>query len=333
MITTFRTLFTVNIDHGYYSADCRDFEIFVPAGTADMLRNGKLIARMRNGKLNVLYEADQSGSALAPIAGTTLRFGMKLLNPLFSNITDFDVTTPLYRNTLAEANLDPPLGVFVTGRILSHAFTKALRPVTVTVSNPDGQLLQMETITEDYDRSTITCDLYEQAPGAYRVVEEYPDGTETASYYSDQELLQSGIFGIVEIKVAGGFYTSRPSFTISFNAKREILKYYVVAGNYSANEFRHLSVEDNGFAEDGRSRINFTRVPSEAFTSAEIPPALLAKTGDKVVLFKSQSFVERCEKARTKIQLSKNGDVLIKHLPQIGADKAGGDVIIHISRP
>lgn len=333
MITTFRTLFTLSVAHDYYSDGCRDFDFFVPGATAGLLRNGRLIAKVRDGKLNVLYEADNGGAALVPLAGTTLRFGMKLINPLFSNVTDFVAPTPLYRNAAAAGSLDPAVETVMTGRLFSHAITKAMRPVTVTVNDSSGLILQTETITTENDRSSVSCDLFDQASGMYSVVESYQAATETITYYSDPELQRSGVFGIVEIKVGSGFYTSKPSFTISFNAKQETLKYYLVVSNYTASEFDHLTIADNGFTEEGRPRINFTRVSSAAFTSDEIAPGMIAKTGDKVVLFKSQAAVARREKARSKIQLSKNGDVLIKHLPQAGADKLNGDVVIHISKP
>ncbi|MFA7061980.1 MAG: hypothetical protein WC156_14330 [Pedobacter sp.] len=333
MTTTFRKLFTLNVAHGYYSDSCRDFSFIVSAAMTGLLRNAKLIAKALDGKLNVLYEVDEGGAALVPIAGTKLRFGMKLLNPLFSNVTEFSVTTPLFRNTGSVASLDPAMEVVMTGRLISHAVTKTIRPVTVTVKDSAGQMLQTETITTANNRSTISCDLSGQAAGTYSVVEDYPAETETTTYYSDIELLQAGVFGVVEIVIDSDFYASRPSFTISFNAKQETLKYYVVAGNYNAAEFNHLSVADNGFAEDGRPMINFTRVTSDAFTTDEISPGMLAKANDKVVLFKSQALVARQEIARKNIQLSKNGDILIKHLPQIGADNVNGDIIIHISKP
>ena len=333
MITTFRKLFTLNVIHGYYSDCCRDFNFIVSAETAGLLRNGKLIAKVLDGKLNVLYEADDEGAALVPMVGKRLRFGMKLLNPLFSNITEFAVPTPLYRNSMIAESLDPALEVVMTGRLLRHEITRTTRPVTVTVTDSTGHQLQKETISTENDNSTITCDLSGHVSGMYSVEEYYQGETEKVKYYFDVELLQAGVFGVVEIEIISGFYTSRPSFAISFNAKQDTLKYYVVAGNYNTAEFNKLSVADHGFAEDERPLINFTRVASDDFTSDEIPPEILAKAGDKVVLFKSQGFVARQEQARKKIQLSKNGDVLIMHLPQVGADRACGDVVTHISKP
>lgn len=333
MITSFRTLLTLSIAHGYYSDGCRDFEFIVPADTTATLRNGKLLARMLDGKLNLLCETDDKGVELIRLNGARLRFGIKLLNPLFSNFTEPVVPTPLYRNNAVAGSLDPAIATAMTGQILSHAVTKADQLVSVTVNDPTGQALHPEKITIASDRSSVSVDLSEQVPGLYSLVENYPAETKTVSYYSDQELLRTGVFGVVEIKINSSFYSSKPSFTINFNARQEILKYYLVVSNYTTNEFDHLSVADNGFTEEGRPRITFTKVPSASFTPNEIPPGMISKAGERVVLFKSQTAVARREKARSKIQLSKNGDVLIKHLPQLGADKTGGDMVIHISKP
>jgi hypothetical protein len=333
MTTKFRKLFTLAVSHGYYSDECRDFNFVIPGNTSTLLRNGKLIAKVLDGKLNVLYEADDEGTALVTMAGAKLRFGMKLINPLFSNITDFAAPTPLYRNSMTAEKLDPPLNVALTGRLLCHAITKTSRPVTVSLKNQAGQRLLTETITAENDRSTVSCELSGQSTGAYSLLESYAGENQEFTYYADPELLQANVFGIIEIEINSDFYISRPSFTISFNAKQETLKYYVVASNYNATEFEHLSVTDNGFAEEGRELINFTRVPSDAFTADEIQPGTLARGNAKIVLFKSQTAVLRQESARKKIQLSKNGDILIKHLPQAGADRTSGDIVIHIFKP
>ena len=215
MITTYRKLFTLNVALGHYGDWCREFNFIIPADTACLLRTGKLIAKALDGKLNVLYEADDGGVPLATMAGARLRFGMKLLNPIFSSAIETGGTTTLFRNTMAEGNLDPALDVVMTGRILSHEITKTIRPVTITVNDSAGFLLQKETIAADNDGSTIFCDLSWQAVGAYCVTENYPAETKNINYYYDVDLSQAGVFGVVEIELNSDFYYSRPSFTIS----------------------------------------------------------------------------------------------------------------------
>ena len=62
------------------------------------------------------------------------------------------------------------------------------------------------------------------------------------------------------------------------------------------------------------------------------PRLYLVILTSKLSLFKSQTEVPRQEKARRNIQLVKNGEVLITNLPQLGADKIHGDIIIHLSK-
>ena len=60
---------------------------------------------------------------------------------------------------------------------------------------------------------------------------------------------------------------------------------------------------------------------------------MLGDSDIKVVLFKSNEVVTRQEKGRQNIQLRKNGEELIPHLPQPGAGKPTGNMIIHLSKP
>jgi hypothetical protein len=330
----FRILFIVSISHAYYSEGCKDFNFIIPADSAQLLKNGKLIAKMRDGKLYVLFEADETDNPLITIAGKTLRFGLKLLNPFFSNFTDFNFnsSTPIYKNSTNPDALDAVEESELVGQVFSHSLTDAVRPVTVTLKDDKGQVLRTDTITATNNRSTVSYDLTGQASGTYSVEESYSGNTQTVAYYSDPELQWQGIFGVVEIKVDSSFYNTAPEFAIAFAAKEEILKYYVVANKYTDAEFNQLFVSDTGFTEDNRTQVNFTKLGSTAFSDEEISPALLGDSDAKVVLFKSQK-VARQQKARKKIQLLKNGDVLIPHLPQPGADKANSDLIIQLSKP
>lgn len=337
MITKFHTLFMVNISHAYYISDCKDFDFIFPADTAQLLRNGKLIAKVLDGKLYVLFETDEAGTALIPVPGKTLRIGLKLLNPYFCNFTDFafnfNTSISLYRNTNNSVALDAPEEITIAGRVFSHSLTNTERPVTVTLKNTSGHILQTDIITADNNTTTVSYELTGQAASAYTVEEAYSGETKRTTYYCDAELRQCGVFGAIEIEINSGFYTTPPTFVIAFNVKEEILKYYIVARNYSDTEFNQLSVKDNGFAEEGRLQVNFTKVLSTSFANDDISPALLGGSDARVVLFKTQAAIKRREKARKKIQLNKNGDVVITHLPQPGVDKANGDLIINISKP
>jgi hypothetical protein len=337
MNTQFNTLFTVTPSHAYYSGQCDDIRFVVPSDTTQLLKNGKLLAKTLDGKMYVLFEATDAGTALASIPGRVLRIGLQLTNPFFSNFTDVGTdlasTILLYQNAAVPAALDAPIKVALVGQVFSHTLTDTPRPVTVELKNAAGQVIRTDTVTVADNRTAVSYDLSGQASGAYTIEETYPSSTRQITYYGDPELAAAGVFGVLEVKIANSFYTAMADFQIAFAARQDILKYYVVANNYANNEFDQLSVLDAGFQEDGRLQINFTKVSSTSFTPEEIPPELLGNSSAKVVLFKSQNPVARAEKGRKKIQLKKNNDVLITHLPQPGAEKTNADLIVSVSKP
>jgi hypothetical protein len=153
-----------------------------------------------------------------------------------------------------------------------------------------------------------------------------------AAHPDDAEIIREGLLCLVEIAVDAGFYAAPPAFVVPFAARAETLKYYVVARNYTAGEFNQLDVSDAGFGADARPQIHFDRVASSAFTSSEIPATLLGDAGARVALFRSQQPVSRQGKARTRIQLARNNDVIVAQLPQPGAAAATADLVVHLSK-
>jgi hypothetical protein len=248
---------------------------------------------------------------------------------------DFNSSRPLYRNFTNSGALDAAQAIALVGQVFSHSLTKTARPVTVMLKDSNGRIWQTDTITAANDRSTVSYDLTGQAAGLYSVEESDSSNTETLNYYSDLELQQQGIFGVIEIAIASDFYSTPPEFVIPFAAKQETLKYYLVANNYSESDFNQLSVSDAG--ESGRSPIIFTKVLPADFTDNDISPSLLGNGDAKIALFKSQEPVMRQEKARKNIKLQKqnNGgvDELIKHLPQPAADKVNADLVVQLTKP
>jgi hypothetical protein len=326
------------VAHDFYGGACRDFGFVLPRETMRRLAGVKHITRVMDGMLYVSFTAGEDGSPFLPAVGTTLRIGLKPLNPDVANFTEFGfnpiAATALYRNQTAAGELDDPLPVKLAGRLLVHPLADDDRPVTVTVRDASGQALRSATVAGASDGPTVSFDLTGEAPGACTVVEEYPASVSTSTdYYLDPELRQEGVLGIVEIRIDDDFYTSAPAFEIAFDARRDVLKYYLVVRNYTSTELDQLAVSDVGFTEDGRPEVTFTRVPASAFTPEEIPASFLGDAGASVVLFKSQALVARQAKGRRKIQLVRNGDVLIEHLPQAGAGRADANLIVHVSKP
>jgi hypothetical protein len=338
MNNRYRTLFTLEIGHEYYDGRCADFDFLVPSETAATLRNGSLLARVRDGVLHLLVEVDRQGDARRPISGARLRLGLRLLNPLFPNFTALAVEERLlvFRNGASAAALDAPVGAWPAGALIAHRITKGTRTVDLVLEDDAGDAIDSQSVVslEDDDFSWDAARMG-LANGLYRVAETYPNTSGEARYYLHAELARRHLFGVVEIELAPALYAaaSPTVFRIQFQARAERLKYYVIARKYSDAEMGQLSVSDLGAAVDARPAINFQRVERQNFSDQDIAPELLAGPGEKIVLFRSSADVPRRARARRKIQLKRNSDVLIPHLPAPAQEKARADLIVHLRKP
>ena len=114
----FAPLFTLEATHEYYGGRSPDFEFTTPSGTERLLAGGRLIAKTRESRLNVLFEKKPDGNPLSPVSGRTLQFGLRLLNPSFSNFTVLPFLPgeglALYRNAGADPGvLEAPVQYFL----------------------------------------------------------------------------------------------------------------------------------------------------------------------------------------------------------------------------
>ena len=64
MMIRFETLFTITQVHSYYEGVCHDIGFILPRETQRVMRGGRLIAKVVDDQLHVLYEADENGVAL-----------------------------------------------------------------------------------------------------------------------------------------------------------------------------------------------------------------------------------------------------------------------------
>ncbi len=337
MISSFGILFSVKIAHSYYTNGCQDFEFLIPEDSNLLLRDRRIISKVSKGICYFLCEKSESGIPVVDVSGINIRIGLKLKNPYFSNFTKVDVktgTTPLYRNASSPVSLDLPVETLLVGPLFAYPLTKTSRPVTITVKDYLNNILQTATVTKEGDTTPVPLDLRGYAPNVYSVNEKQGSSTKKSLCYIDPDLAGKPVFGIVEINVSASFFTPvPPEFTLNFMAKEEVLKYYIIGKNYSASDLSKLSVADAGYTEDSRPQVQFTKVNQGAFIATDISPSLLTGTGTSVVLFKSQTPVTRLERARRKIQLTKNSDVILKHLPLPGINRSNSDIIIQISKP
>jgi hypothetical protein len=338
MNVNFLPLFTLQIAHTYYTGVCRDFAVAIPAETGAVLRNGRLLAREVEGVLHVLYEADPGGLPRVPIAGATLRLGLVLTNPWFGNVTQLPTGFPARRmrwtNAADPEVLAPAPDFAFVADTFSHTLTQAERPVTVTLRDGAGGVVRQDTVTAADGRTEVSYDLRGRPTGPLTVEESFPNPPlVSTALYLDAELRQRDAAAVVEITVDEGFYGDPPAFQVAFQAREEVLSYYVVVDGYTNTEFGALAVADAGFAAEGRPEIEFETIPVEDFTGTDLPPSLLAPGGERVVLFRSQAPLARRERGRGRIQLSRQEDVLMANLPQPGVERAKADLIIHLSKP
>jgi hypothetical protein len=339
MILAFTSLCTLDVTHAYYGGPCRDFAFVVPGDMARALGRGRLLARARDGRLHVLYEQADGGGPLVDLTGTTLRVALVLRNSGLANVTVPVAPAGMlavYGNVtggIAGPVLLPPRSVTPVGAVFSQPLTDPGRPATLTLTDARGRLAATDLVTADDPRSTVSFDLSGREPGGYVLVVDHPGGVQdTRALYFDGELAGQPAWAVVEITIATGFYTTPPSFTVSLTARTETLRYYVVAREHTLAEFAQLQVSDEGAADDGRPPVLFERLESSAFTPSEISPALLGNGDVRIALFRSTAAVARLARGRQRIQLSRNGEVLIPHLPQPGAERATADLIVHVSR-
>lgn len=328
-------LLTLQVVHAFYGGRCRDFRFLVPAETRRKLAGGRLLARERDGVLHLLFEADAAGDPRVSLAGATLRFGLRLLNPYFGNFTQLPAGFPArklyYSNASDPAVLAAGESRAFMGPLFTHVPTAAERPVTVTLRDAAGDVVETRTLESGETPSAF--DLRGRPGGALSLEEVFPDETRSVPYFLDVELQQLDAAGVVEVEVDDAFYAAPPDFEIVFLAREEVLSYYLVARNYGSSDFDRLEVSDEGFGEDERPEITFEKVLAADFTAAEIPPSLIAGPDEAVVLFRSEAALPRRERGRRRIQLSRQNEVLIPNLPQPGADRAKAELIIHVSKP
>jgi len=175
------------------------------------------------------------------------------------------------------------------------------------------------------DAETLSYDLSGWKSGAYTVEEDYSGSLESFTYYRDPELRQQCVFAVLDLAIGEALYQQAVSFRIAFPARRETLKYYVVAKRYSHAELALLQVTDKGGGEEPLTFLK-TIAPDDRVAR------LLQEEEAAVVLFQSEQTVRRFQEGLQRIQLTGNGDLLVRHLPQPGADRPNGEIIVHISK-
>ncbi len=335
MKRTYKPLFSLRVSHAYYAGRCDDFAFVLPAETTRLMSGGRLRSRVLDGTLQVFFEADGAGALARPLPAGALRIGLKLTNPNLYNFTAPESlpqpgAVACYGNRTSRRALDAPESRKLVGSTFTHALSVVERPATATLRDASGAPLRT-VVVHDATQGEVSFGALGAALGGVTLEESTPGAPTLATRYEvHPELLAEGVFSVVTLAHDADFAASPPDFEVALAARREALRYYVVARRFREDEVNQLSVVDGGAAADGRDAVTFTRVRPDAFSGDDLPASLLAQDEAQLVLFRS-NVVARCAAARRRISLRRNSTDLVASLPQPAADRPHAHMIIHVS--
>jgi hypothetical protein len=330
----FGPLWTIGVEHAFHGGGAAEvLDFIVPPSTARALAGARALARVHGGRLHVLVERDEAGVPLAPLAGRRFVFGLRPRAASFALVTTpLPVPpgeVPLWDNRADAGTLGAPQGVRLSGPQLRIVPDAVERPLTLRLFDA-ADALHAQTVLGPGAESWTLPGLYPEG-SAWRVEAQGAGAATGWRLRVEPELLD--VWGLLELTVDATHLAGGQAFTLAFAAPSETLRYYVVATRYSAAEFDQVSIVDAGAAADARPPIAFQRTLPADFAPGHLSPALLDPSGAaRVALFEAQSPVARRVRGPTGIELRRNGDVLIGHLPQPGAERPDAQFVVHLTQ-
>lgn len=328
----FRTLFTLEVRHAFWGGLTDQLRFIVPPSTQRRLAGVRAMARERDGRLYVLFETDAADAPLAALAGLTLRFGLVPRSAAFAGVTAADGIAPglarAWDNAVDANTLAGPEGLQLTGTRPRLAAADAERPLTMRLLDAAGTLVTQTVLQAADDGWTLPFAL---PPGDWHVEEQGVGPPVRRRLRVDPEL--QGAWGLLNLTVDAGHVAAGHVFTLDFAAASDTLRYYVVASHLDDAQFAQVAVVDTGALAEARPAIEFDRIAAAGFGAGHLAPALLDPAGDaRIALFQSRSAVARRVGGPRGLQLQRNGDVLVGHLPQPGADRHDAQFVVHLSQ-
>ena len=327
----FRPLWTVSVQHSFFGGACDALSFSVPPATERALAGAHAMVRERDGVLHVLVEVDAADAPLSDLRGLRLQFGLRPREASFDLITTpLGVTrgdAAVWDNT-ADANaLGAPRAVRISGEQLRIEPRSALRPLTVRLFDA-ANAQQAQIVLNVGDEAWTLPGRYTR--GEWRVEEQAAGPAASWALWVEPELVNA--WGVLALGFDAGHLPAGQAFALSFNARSDTLRYYVVANRFGLAEFNSLSVQDDGFAAEARPAILFNRVIPANFNASHLAPALLDPSGSaRIALFEAQAAVARRARGPVGLALHRNGDVLIGNLPQPGAERHDAQFVVHLS--
>jgi hypothetical protein len=328
----FRTLWTLEVRHAFWGGVTDVLRFVVPPSTQRQLAGVRAMAREREGRLYVLFETDEADAPLAPLAGLTLHFGLVPRSAAFAGVTADDGIAPglarAWDNAADPNALAGPQGLQLTGPRPRLAAADAQRPLTMRLLDATGTLVTQTVLQAADDGWTPPMAL---PPGDWFVEEQGAGPAVRRRLRVDAEL--QGAWGLLDLTVDAGHLAAGRVFTLDFAATSDTLRYYVVASHFDAAQFAQVAVVDTGAPAEARPAIEFDRIAATDFGAAHLGADLLDPAGDaRIALFQSRSAVARRAGGPRGLQLQRNGDVLVGHLPQPGADRHDAEFVVHLSQ-
>lgn len=335
----FDIIATLKISQSYYTGSLsRDFEIFLPPESAKVLQNLKVLPKIKENMLYLLAEKNDSGYIKQPESDTFIYFGLKPVNPYLLNFTvspEPDIAgQAIFWKTETTGTTLKEFSCFLCGRYFSYSITGISRPLVLILADLNDREIEKVTIpkagTGEAEIKSFTFDLKNLPFGYYKIK---GDGADTLFFRQD-EIAAANCFGIAEINIKPAYF-SRKDFVISLENKKSKWSYYVIAKTTS--DIAKLSVIDEWTDTDAehRDKINFEKLVKADFATKldpvkELTAAKIGVPEDRLVVFRSLTEVERKETGYKSIKLKRNGDVLIKDLPNPGLDKSTTEVLIFL---
>ena len=331
----FRPLWTVEVQHGFYGgtagSTCDALSFSVPAATERALAGAHSLLRVRDGALQVLVEVDGANAPLSDLSGLRLLIGLKPREATFDLITaPLNLPrgdTAVWDNRANPNALDGPRAVRISGEQLRIEPRASERPLTLRLFNA-ANTLQAQTVLNIGDEAWTLPGLYTH--GEWRVEEQGAGPAASWALWVAPELVKA--WGVLALSFDASHFPAGQNFSLSFTARSDTLRYYVVANRFGVAEFNSLSVQDTGFAAEARPAIVFNRLAPANFNASHLAPALLDPSGSaRIALFEAQATVARRARGPAGLELHRNGDVLLGNLPQPGAERHDAQFVVHLS--
>ena len=334
MMIRYQSLLTLQIAHSFFNGVVDDVDWLTSTRAKQIAAKSSALIKTNNGQLLIVNERDSNGLNIKPLNSASFFIGAHWRREELASVTAASSNprqVPLFRNIDNANALSPAQMVYLSNSRLRHAIVSVERPLTIRLIDSDGDVLNERVITAAMGLEALSFSEQPLPQGLVTVVEIKPNLTENVTHYViDEELQGRSLSALFELRLAASMEQTPANLTASFNGVSQVLKYYVVTRNYSAQEQAELNIVDNGAVDDQRPAVTFDKILPANFSDEEFPPDLVTPEDASVVLFKSSSVQPRQSAVRHKLQLRRDGDVLIQHLPHAGLGRTTADVIVYL---